>query len=450
MRPKNITTFHEFRGYISNGEYKSDPASRFNPQEIKFLRHLSENLIPRGKIFDIGPDSIRARNDVGVISFGRHQIEILPKLLGRSGKKSSIIENLTHMLSYTDKMPVFDNEIGSLSSSQLDFLDIYIKIFAQKLSSALKRGIPHRYIIERDNLNFIKGKILIKENIKKNFIQKERIFCEYGSFSENNIINQTFRSVLEKILPLTRNDSIRPKLKHCLRYLADVKKKNITYHNIKAIKISKANAHVSEVFEMAKFFLKGLRQELSSGHEKVHAIIFDMNELFEEFIFKFLESKKSILGIKEISFQRRKRLITDVTDLFSNKTSRKGLMDTYLDIFITLKDGKKVIIDTKYKLLNEDGQHHFNIKNADIYQMCTYQGLYGYEKRPEILLLYPQNKKSIYKALGLGGNLDKVLIANINLHEKLALNGHNHLVQTFKKILDSISSRDTFEKDLTS
>ena len=48
-----------------------------------------------------------------------------------------------------------------------------------------------KYITEQDNLNVLKGKYLINENIKYNFT-KNKIYCEYDEFSENNSLNQFF------------------------------------------------------------------------------------------------------------------------------------------------------------------------------------------------------------------------------------------------------------------
>lgn len=435
---KKITTFHEYKGFVRDGKYVKDPSGVFSRKDLEYLSYLSENLVPNSRIFDIGLSSITARNYVGVISFGGHQIEILPKLLGSATNKSSIIENLTHMLSYVNKLPVFDNELGNLSSSSMDFLDIYIKIFAQKLSISLRKGVPRRYITEEDNLSCIKGKIKIKENIKRNHIQKNKVYCEYDSFSENNILNKAFLSVIHMLLPIVRDESAKVKLKHCLRFLADVDHEDICYHQVKNYQLSRANGHISEVFEMAKFFLKGLRQELSVGSEKVFSIIFDMNELFEEFVYRFMQDNQKSLRIASVSFQKKRRLISGVTDLMTSETEKRSLMDTYLDIFVEMEDGRKIIIDTKYKLLNEDGSYHYNVKNSDVYQMCTYQRLYGLDTEPEVLLLYPKNKETICKALSLNGKLKQVTIANVDLHEKMVGTSLNNLLGELKLILNNL------------
>ena len=428
---KKTLTFHEFKGFVREGKYIKDPSEVFNRKDLDYLSYLSKNLIPNCQIFDIDQGSITARNYVGVITFSDYQIEILPKLLGNYSDKSSIIKNLTHMLSYVHKLPIHDNELGDLSSSSLNFLDVYIKIFAHKLSDALRKGVPRSYITEEENINCIKGKIRIKENIKKNTVLKNKIYCEYNSFSVNNILNKTFLSVINLLLPIVRDQKIKIKLKHCLRFFVDVENQEISYQQVKDYQLTRANIHITEVFEMAKFFLKGLRQELSGGSDKVFSILFDMNELFEEFVFRVMLDNKKKLAISTISFQKKRRLISSVIDLISNESKNQSLMDTYLDIFLVMNDGRKIIIDTKYKLLNEDGSYHYNIKNSDIYQISTYKQLYELNNEHDVLLLYPVNKKKIYKSLS------EVLIANIDLHNNFREQGFENILSTLKTILKS-------------
>ena len=85
----------------------------------KFLKSLSDSLVPNKSIFTYSSNTISATSIVGMISFDNVQIEILPKLLRRRGEVDGncIIKNLMFMLSYTNQLEISDSSISSMASS---------------------------------------------------------------------------------------------------------------------------------------------------------------------------------------------------------------------------------------------------------------------------------------------------------------------------------------------
>jgi 5-methylcytosine-specific restriction endonuclease McrBC regulatory subunit McrC len=152
-----------------------------------------------------------------------------------------------------------------------------------------------------------------------------------------------------------------------------------------------------------------------------------MSELFEEYIFEFIRRNKERFGISKVESQRGKRLIDGVYEIHENGEEHKikdTMMNTFTDIVITFeKNGKEItkslIVDTKYKLLNDDGANHFNIKNTDVYQVMTYKLLHSTENTDvDVALLYPRNKKDHKMRLSVAGK-DNVYIYTVNLHKDL-------------------------------
>ena len=118
-------------------------------------------------------------------------------------------------------------------------------------------------------------------------------------------------------------------------------------------------------------FVEQTSVDLSKNKFENITLVWDMNKLFEEFIFELI--KRKIPECKAIA-QKPKRLLKR-----ENVTRR----DTRIDILI---QNPQVIIDTKYKkFTNFD-----DISSADIYQVTTYCLLHNYKRA---LLLYPQYDK---------------------------------------------------------
>ena len=152
---------------------------------------------------------------------------------------------------------------------------------------------------------------------------------------------------------------------------------------------------------------------MSSKKFKTIALVWDMNLLFEEFIFRFIYKNKgeinqsniladSQIKIKEVIYQKKEPLIDNSREFnvadniihcdIPQKTHNRSFKNTYTDIILHLEKGKTInqtiILDTKYKL-NSGNKSDF--KNADVYQMLAYKEI-NKNKNPEAVLLYPKDK----------------------------------------------------------
>ena len=57
------------------------------------------------------------------------------------------------------------------------------------------------------------------------------------------------------------------------------------------------------------------------------------------------------------------------------------------DLVLTDHDGRRLLVDTKYKVLDQD-KRHVGLSQADFYQMYAY-GSAGKQRFDDIVLLYP-------------------------------------------------------------
>jgi 5-methylcytosine-specific restriction enzyme subunit McrC len=172
-------------------------------------------------VFAFTSKGIKAKQYVGVLKFKNYQFEILPKLLNTEvhddTEKLTILRNLLYMLSLTKKLDIKETDISKLCKSKNPFLEILIGIYAESLFECLKRYIPKNYIIEENNLNFLKGKLVFQKHILKNCTNKAKFYCQYDEFSENNLLNQLFYYV-SYLLYLISSDNDN---KRTLKFVTD-------------------------------------------------------------------------------------------------------------------------------------------------------------------------------------------------------------------------------------
>ena len=323
---------------------------------------------------------IKTKSWVGVIKYKNLHLEILPKLISADAnndgeiseaERSIILKNLIFILSYTKNLDIKTNDNAKLSTEKNPFIEILIREFATSLFESLKRFTPKRYVREEENLNYLKGKIKFSENIRYNCTNEAKFYCEYDEFSENNLLNQLFLFVSTCLYNISNSSYNKKTLKFIINYYSDISFVRFDKFKAKKIKLTRNQELFKKPFKLAKMFVEQASVDLSKNKFENITLVWDMNKLFEEFIFELI--KRKIPECKAIA-QKPKRLLKR-----ENVTRR----DTRIDILI---QNPQVIIDTKYKkFTNFD-----DISSADIYQVTTYCLLHNYKRA---ILLYPQYDK---------------------------------------------------------
>ncbi len=423
--------FYEYGGYLDANGIESDSLAgcSLSPEEIQYLRSLSDSVMPGKSIFEIGSSKIRATSMVGVVSFGGVHIEVLPKLLKNKdvdtgASANSILQNLMFMLSYTNALEIADTGVGSLSQNCDSFIEAYISIFAARLSKHLIRfGTPKAYVERNENLMAIRGKIAFGKQSTVNCFDQSHIFCDYSEFTEDNNLSKAFKFVVYSLANLTRNASSLSTLNRCLGLLDGVQSGYVNAEELDRLAIGKRDLNFISLINLTKIFLKRLRPEFSGQRKnKVFTLLFDMNELFEEFIYQVLKRNERFLEI-EVTAQKKKRLVSAERDfLNSGKWEDRSLFDTYTDISVKPKSGPGFIIDTKYKIVNSR-KSHYGIGNQDAYQVLAYRQIHKNEVfEPSVVLLYPKSSEDLQKEFRVNNSDTTFMAWTIDISRDLRVN----------------------------
>ena len=323
---------------------------------------------------------IKTKSWVGVIKYKNLHLEILPKLISEDAnndkkiseeERSIILKNLIFMLSYTKNLDIKTNDNAKLSTEKNPFIEILIREFATSLFEALKRLTPKRYVREEENLNYLKGKIKFSENIRYNCTNQAKFYCEYDEFSENNLLNQLFLFVSTCLYNISNNSYNKKTLKFIINYYSDISFVRFDKFKVRKIKLTRNQELCKKSFNLAKMFVEQTSVDLSKNKFENITLVWDMNKLFEEFIFELI--KRKIPECSPIA-QKTKRLL---------RSTQETKRDTKVDILI---QHPQIIIDTKYKKFTDFD----DITSADIYQVTTYCLLHNYKRA---ILLYPQYDK---------------------------------------------------------
>ncbi|WP_291064755.1 MULTISPECIES: McrC family protein [unclassified Empedobacter] len=326
------------------------------------------NELHQNKYFTIIHQGIRFGSYVGVIQIGGLTIEILPKADNNENADKNLWQNvLLNMLKICKKI-----QVESISETQLkkryhSILDVYFELYLNEIERLVKKGLIKKYRKNQSNQNVLKGKLLFSQNIQHNLVHKERFYCEHQVYDKNHLLHQIlYKGLL--VLKTFVNDSLKDKLNRLLFEFQDIENLAIQKKHFDKIIIDRKNNDYQKAINIAKIIILNYSPSLNYGNENLLTLLFDMNTLWEEYIFRILQKHKT--EEIEVSFQNSDKF-------WENKRIRP-------DIVLKTKD-ETFVIDTKWKIIEAN-----NPSDDDLKQMFVYNLHWKAEKT---LLLYPKTNQ---------------------------------------------------------
>jgi len=253
----------------------------------------------------------------------------------------------------------------------MPLLEIFISMFLEELSSLIRKGIKSDYISKEDNLHFLKGKLKMSEQIKRNSIHKERFFVEYEEFLSDRAENRLIKTTLEFLYKKSKRNKNQQRIREFLFVFDEIKCSYDIEHDFKRVKLNRQMKDYEQVLIYAKTFLFGNSFSPYSGDEKAFALLFDMNLLFESYVGAYLKKK----GF-DVKSQDKGKYLVEEPNSFALRP----------DFVINRGSKREIIADTKYKNINSAK----DISQGDMYQLYAYGT--KYKNTSQLYLIYPKTK----------------------------------------------------------
>lgn len=339
---------------------------------------------------------IKAQNQVGVIQFANGlQIEILPKIVVRSSEneRELLRQLLLKLLSHVKDYPFLIAGDAQLSSKKdYPILEVFISSYIRELNNICMNGLKNGYEQVRDNLNVLKGKLIVPDNIKKNRFSIDKFFCQYQRYTPNNAVNRIIKSTLQKLLVTSKTFQNRDKIYRLLDVFSQVEDcPNIDADLQRTLHLDRTYNEYQRVMMWSRLFLKNASFTSTQGNVVNTSIMFPMEKVFEDYV-SFLFKKFASDYI--VTAQDR--------SIFLVTHRNRGKFRLRPDIVVKNDDAPIMILDTKWKLLNAfKEKDNYGISQSDMYQLYAYGKKYQIEHSrdkdklispPHLVLLYPENE----------------------------------------------------------
>lgn len=350
------------------------------------------------KYYTIYSDRIKFKQYVGLLQVGDLSIEVLPKI-DKDDDKTKWRHVLIDMLRMCSKIKIDSMSFANQKLENSSLFEIFIRNFLEEVKMLIREGLNKKYRKTDDNINFYRGKLLVNNQIKYNHLHKERFYCEFNTFDYDNKMNQIIKRALDILLKMNISASLQDTLKSIILDLPEISSKKITKSDFDNLVFDRAGEKYKEAISLAKLIILNYQPD-GTGQENTLAIFFNMNELFEEYIFRILRRYTDL----NPKFKEPRRFCE------FNELDKRGIRS---DIYI---ESRNTVIDTKWKLLKNDSVKE--IASSDLMQMYTYSKFFNCNRS---ILLYPDENetKNLYKGEFQDGSeincqISKVTIIKVN------------------------------------
>lgn len=342
-------------------------------KEHHFNAMVKFNEKNQNKYFTVIHKGVQFNNYVGVMQIGGLTIEVLPKAdRAQSPNKKIWQDVLLNMLGVCKLINTDSISETKLKKRHNSILELYFEKFLNEVDYLIKRGLLKRYRKNQSNQLALKGKLLFSKNIQKNTIHKEYFFCQHQVYDKDYLLIQIILKgllIVDKLASSLLND----KIKCILYYFEGVTPMTITSGHFQKLQLSKKELPYNNALEIAKMLILNYSPNLNSGHNNMLTLLFDMNMLWEEYIYRILNKHKPTNT--KISFQNQ--------SLFWKSKTRNKLVRPDIIIEQEIDDNTEVfVLDTKWKIRDNN-----NPDDSDLKQMFVYN---LHWKSSKGLLLFPR------------------------------------------------------------
>jgi 5-methylcytosine-specific restriction enzyme subunit McrC len=348
----------------SSNEKKSEV---FTPEHFNALEAFAEdesNFIQSETgnfyfpYYNVGNKKIKFDKYVGVIQVGDLSIEVLPKLDKQEKTETTWRNILIGMLQAVHKLEAKATSFSDLEILPDSFLDLLFLFFIQEVEGLLHGGLAKQYRKDEGNLGALKGRLIFSKHIQQNIVHQERFYTSHTVYDVEHTLHKILYETLKVVKRLNTNPDLKGRVGALLLNFPEMPSIKPTQALFDRIVYSRKTESYRRAIHIAKMILLNYHPDLKGGENDVLAIMFNMAQLWEEFVAVSLEGAQTQVS----------------KNFWKNRHLRP-------DIVVSHED-KNYVLDTKWKSI----QGASDVAVDDLYQMFAYSESFEAQK---VALLYP-------------------------------------------------------------
>lgn len=339
---------------------------------------------------------LKVVNYVGVLQtpYGEH-IEVLPKIARRSLHSNSeeIQEDaetrsrkvLLKMLRHLKQFRHIETAESQVSGCKMPLMEVFIRQFLNSVNVLIKRGLRSDYVRREENQAFLKGKLLVAQQLKHNAIQQHRFYVEYDEYLQDRPINRLIHTAIKLVSGITKLNSHQKLARELMFAFEEVPFSRNIAQDFQSIKMDRGMNYYQAPLAWTRLILEGHSPLSMQGKSNAISLMFPMEAVFEAYVGSILKKQTADGFSVEEQVGSQSLVVHNGNKWFRLKP----------DFAVVQNKNIKLVMDTKWKLLNEslsDASSKYGLSQADLYQMFAYAHKY-LKGKGDLVLIYPRSDK---------------------------------------------------------
>ncbi len=274
---------------------------------------------------------------VGVLQLGELVIEILPKV-DRHNDQNKWREKLISMLQAVGAFNVHAPSSSSLALQSNSILELYLSLFIQKTEQLFHQGLIKRYQKAERNTPLLKGNLLFSRQLQHNLVNRERFYTRHTTYNQAHPLNCVLLQTLALLRRVLLPSSFKNRVDALYCSFPSLPAMQLDEAFFQKIVYTPSTKNYEGAIEIARLLLLNYHPDLQKGNHNVLALLFDMNLLWEQLIYKSLKKYLPDDYIVEAQMQKT----------FWKTSNNSVKMKPDIVIFNTMT-GNCLVLDTKWK-----------------------------------------------------------------------------------------------------
>ncbi|WP_018615733.1 McrC family protein [Segetibacter koreensis] len=325
--------------------------------------------------YNLTHKGVKFTSYVGVLQVAGLTIEVLPKADKQETDKTVWHGFLVDMLRTVGLLDTYETGTASLRLKSHSILDLYMKMFVKEVRYLLQTGLVKKYRKTESNSFALKGSLLFSKNLQHNLVHAERLYVRHSTYDRENIFNQVLYKTLLLLRHINTSSNLAGKIESLLLDFPECNNLQVNDVFFEKLVFDRKTEAYKKAIQIARLLLLHYHPDIRKGGNEVIALMFDMNKLWEAYVYKKL--RKQLLGRYTVRGQVG-------TGFWQPQTGRT--VRVYPDIVVYDLSGNVVcILDTKWKNVSGNSP-----SDDDLKQMLVYNLYFGSVKSA---LLYPSTNE---------------------------------------------------------
>lgn len=221
---------------------------------------------------------------------GEVSLEVLPKIGGHDTDVARA--GLLRMWTYAADLQRLDNDSpAGMALARLPLQEWLVRRFLQQLEVLVAKGLRAAYIEHEANLNTVRGRMLVSENLRANAFAPHRFYCRFEDFSPDRPENRLIRSALAVVMAGAKDRGNRRLAADLIERLHEVPPSADIAGDFARWQDDRLMADYREIRSTCQWLLMQSGPAPVQGPKQMLSRFVRMNDVFERYVTRWLRER---------------------------------------------------------------------------------------------------------------------------------------------------------------